>query len=228
MNVADAVARRRSVRAFLPDPVSGDVVQDLLTRASQAPSGGNLQPWHVRALTGEPLRELIRSVEAAGPDPQPGYEVYPQNLWDPYRSRRYLNGEQLYSMIGIDRQDRSGRLTQLANNRTFFGAPVGILILIERGMGPPQWADLGIYLQTFMLLAVDMGLDTCPQEFWALYAKQVETFLGVPDELALFCGIAVGYCDHSAPINRMVSTRAPFEEWGELRGFSAAKTEGNT
>lgn len=219
MQVREAVGRRKSTRAFLPDPVPGDLVAQLLADAAKAPSGGNLQPWHVHALTGEPLRMLIAQLQTNGPDSQPGFAIYPDRLWDPYRSRRHQNAEDLYSSIGVARDDKPGRQRQLARNLDFFGAPVGIFVLIDRKMGPPQWADLGGYIQTLMLLAVEQGLATCPQAFWAFYSGQVERFLSVPEGQMVFCGIALGYGNPEAPINRLVTSRAPIEEWGSLHGF---------
>jgi nitroreductase len=219
LSVSEAVSRRMSVRAFRPGPVRGELVRELLHGASRAPSGGNLQPWRVHALTGDPLAELVTLVKKGGPDPAPGYEIYPQDLWEPYRSRRFSNAEQLYSAISIPREDKAGRLKQLARNAEFFGAPVGIFILVDRKMGPPQWADLGIYIQTLMLLAVERGLDTCPQEFWALYARTVERFVDAPEDQMLFCGIALGYRDETAPINQIRTDRAPPDQWMKMHGF---------
>ncbi|MFV0280284.1 MAG: nitroreductase [Rhodoblastus sp.] len=219
MSVSEAVARRMSVRAFLPDPVPGAIVAEILEKAARAPSGGNLQPWRVHALTGAPLADLLAQVKSCGPDVAPGYEIYPQNLWEPYRTRRFSNGEQLYAAISVAREDKAGRLKQLARNAEFFGAPVGIFILVDRKMGPPQWSDLGMYIQTLMLLAVERGLATCPQEYWAVYAKTVERFLGAPDDQMLFCGVALGFCDETAPINAMRTDRAPAQEWMTTAGF---------
>ena len=219
MSVSEAVARRMSVRAFRQEPLSGKMVRDLLEKSSRAPSGGNLQPWRIHALTGEPLAELLALVKSRGPDPAPGYEIYPQDLWEPYRTRRFSNAEQLYASISIPREDKAGRLKQLARNAEFFGAPVGLFIIVDRKMGPPQWADLGIFIQTLMLLAVECGLDTCPQEFWALYANTVERFVGAPEDQMLFCGMALGYRDETAPVNQMRTDRAPADEWMKLHGF---------
>lgn len=209
-----------SVRAFRSDPVSADIVRQLLVEAAHAPSGGNLQPWHVHALTGNRLKELLSAVASAGPDQSPGYKIYPDALWEPYRSRRYENAEDLYASISVARDDKAGRFRHLGRNLQFFGAPVGIFILIDRNMGNPQWTDLGIYLQTLMLLAVERGLDTCAQEFWATFSSKVEQFLGAPEQQMLFCGIALGYRDEDAPINQLSTSRAPFDEWCVMHGFA--------
>ncbi len=218
MNVSEAVTERMSVRAFRSDPVPGAVVRDILETAHRAPSGGNLQPWRVYALGGEPLAELKRIV-AATPMETPQYQVYPEALWDPFRTRRYECGEDLYASIGIGREDKAGRYRQLANNLDFFGAPVGLFFCLDRKLGSAQWSDVGMYMQSVMLLAVERGLDTCAQEFWARYANTVATFLNLPDDHMVFSGMALGYRDPDHPINGLKAARDPFEVWGELRGF---------
>ena len=218
MNVSEAVTQRMSVRAFRPDPVPGAVVRDILETAHRAPSGGNLQPWRVYALSGEPLAELKRIV-AATPMETPQYPVYPEALWDPFRTRRYECGEDLYASIGIGREDKAGRYRQLANNLDFFGAPVGLFFCLDRKLGSAQWSDVGMYMQSVMLLAVERGLDTCAQEFWARYAKTVATFLNLPDDHMVFSGMALGHRDPDAPINGWRTRRDPFEVWAAMRGF---------
>ncbi len=218
MTVSQAVAARRSVRAFRPDPVPAEVVRDILDRAKAAPSGGNLQPWRVYAVAGEALSAFKASVRGA-PMEEPEYDVYPPNLWDPFRTRRYQCGEDLYAAIGIERDDRPGRLNQLAKNADFFGAPVALFFCLDRKLGPPQWADLGMYMQTVMLLAVERGLATCAQEFWARYPGLVGRFLGLPDDCQLFSGMALGYAELAAPINLWRTRRDALDLWCEMRGF---------
>jgi nitroreductase len=218
MSVSQAVAERQSIRAFRTDPVPGDVVADILDRAKAAPSGGNLQPWRVYAVAGQPL-DAFKASMATAPLEEPEYDVYPPNLWDPFRSRRYQCGEDLYASIGVGREDRPGRLRQLAKNATFFGAPVALFFCLDRKLGPPQWADLGMYMQTVMLLAVERGLATCAQEFWARYPRTVGRFLNLPADCQLFSGMALGYADTDAAINNWRTRRDPLETWCEMRGF---------
>ncbi|MFC3067902.1 nitroreductase [Phenylobacterium soli] len=219
MNVSEAIERRVSIRAFLDRPVAGEVVKDILVRAAKAPSGGNLQPWRVYALSGAPLAEFKALVAANPFGETPEYDVYPPNLWDPFRTRRFQNGEDLYATIGIPREDKPARLRQLARNGELFGAPVGLFFCLDRKLGPPQWADLGMYMENVMLLAAERGLDTCAQEYWARYPQTVTKFLKVPEDHMLFAGMALGYRDPQAPINGLVAARDPFETWGELVGF---------
>ncbi|WP_309606794.1 nitroreductase [Phenylobacterium sp.] len=219
MNVSEAVAARVSIRAFKPDPVPGEVVADILVRAAAAPSGGNLQPWRVYGLAGAPLAEFKAQVAANPFGEAAEYEVYPANLWDPFRTRRFQNGEDLYATLGIPRDDRPARLRQLAKNGDFFGAPVGLFFCLDRQLGPPQWADLGMFMQTVMLLAVERGLDTCAQEYWARYPRTIASFVGVPDDHMVFAGMALGHREPGHPINSLKAARDGVEVWGSLRGF---------
>jgi nitroreductase len=220
MDVLDAVNRRMSVRAFKPDPVDGTVVRDLLEAAARAPSGGNLQPWRVQAVSGEPLKALLATMQTrvASPD-TPEYDVYPANLWDPLRSRRFQVGEDLYGALGIPREDKMARLQWFASNGQGFGAPVQLFFSIDRRCGPPQWSDVGMFMQTLMLLAVEKGLDTCAQEFWSHYHQVVHDHVGLPEGHMLFSGMALGYRDEAAPVNNWRSRRDGFEAWGEMKGF---------
>jgi nitroreductase len=223
MNISDAVASRYSCRAFLPTPVLEQTVRDILERAARAPSGGNVQPWRVDVLTGKPLEQL-KALVRARPELLPRgegaeYDIYPRGLKEPYETRRRRVGAALYQSIGVTREDRAGRYKQYARNFEFFGAPVGMLISIDRSMGPPQWSDLGGYIQTVMLLAREYGLHTCGQEAWTHWHKTVYAFLTIPPEYILFCGLALGYADWSASINLWRSPREPLSTYATFSGF---------
>ncbi len=212
MDVSEAVRRRKSVRQFTDQPVPDDVIRDLLEAASRAPSGGNVQPWRIYVINGEAM-ERFRTYIADQPIEAGEYEIYPPKLWEPYRTNRFALGEAMYETIGIEREDRAGRLAQFAKNGDFFGAPAALFCFIDRGMGPPQWSDLGMFLQTFMLLAQEAGIDTCAQEYWTVRHSAVRSFVGAPDHELLFCGMAIGHADANAPINTLVSDRMPLDEW---------------
>lgn len=222
MNVSQAVAQRISVRAFRPDPVPGGLVREILEAAVRAPSGGNLQPWRVHALTGAPLEALKARVRDNPFGETPEYDVYPANLWEPLRTRRFQCGEDLYATIGIPREDKAARLAQLAKNGELFGAPVGLFFSLDRKVGPPQWSDVGMLMQTIMLLAVERGLATCAQEYWARYPQTLAEILNLPADHMIFSGMALGYADEAAPINTLRTRRDPFEIWGEMQGFDEA------
>lgn len=212
MDVSDAIRRRKSVRAFLDTPVDDATIAELLELAARAPSGGNVQPWRIYVV-GAGAMPRFREFMAGREMEAPGYEIYPPGLWEPYRTNRFTLGEQMYDKLGIPREDKAARFAHLARNYEFFGAPVGVFCFIDRRMGPPQWSDLGMFLQTFMLAATERGLDTCPQEAWAVWSQAVAEFVGAPEEEMLFCGVAVGHADPDAPVNHLESDRMPLEEW---------------
>ncbi len=215
MHVREAVAARRSVRGFLDIPVDLALVQRLVAEASRAPSGGNLQPWHIDIVAGDAMNRLKQTMMAklaSGPE-TPEYDIYPKELLSPYRDRRFAVGEAMYDRIGIPRDDKAARRMWFARNFAFFGAPIALFMTIDRRMGPPQWSDMGMFLQSFMLLAVGEGLATCAQECWAVYPETVKTFLGTPDDRMLFCGMAAGYEDKSEPANALRTERADPAEW---------------
>ena len=218
MTVTDAVASRHSVRAFLNTPVPSPLIEQILTKASRAASGGNLQPWHIYVVSGEALRTFNarmaqRLAESVEGDLPVEYHVYPQPLKAPYRDYRFKNAEDYYGLVGIPREDKAARARFFANNYSFFGAPVALFCFIDREMGAPQWSDLGMFLATVMLLLRESGLDSCAQECWSRYHRTVRDFLNPPEEWMLFSGMAIGYEDPDAVVNRMVADRAPLHEF---------------
>ena len=215
MDVTDAVRRRKSIRAFLDTPVDDDTIAELLELAARAPSGGNVQPWRIYVISAATMPRFLDFLEQRQME-APGYDIYPPGLWEPYRTNRFQLGEAMYEKLGIPREDKAGRFGHLARNYRFFDAPVGVFCFIDRRMGPPQWSDLGMFLQTFMLLCTERGIDTCPQEAWAVWSQAVAEFVEAPEEEMLFCGIAVGHADPEAPVNQLDSDRMPLQEWARF------------
>ena len=222
MTVSEAVQERRSVRGFLDKAVDMELIRTLVERAARAPSGGNLQPWHIDVVSGAALDRFKRDIAAklmAGHRETPAYDIYPPELDDPYRNRRFGIGEAMYGHIGIPRDDKAARRMWFARNFAFFGAPVALFCTVDRRMGPPQWSDMGMYLQTFMLLLVEHGLASCAQECWAMYPETVTQFLGTPTHRMLFCGMAIGYEDLAEPANALRSERAAIGEWSRFHSI---------
>ena len=227
MDVTQAIAQRRSVRSFRSDPAPESTVREILDLAARSPSGGNVQPWKVYALAGARLQGLVDEVAAKLPvnglagDGDLEYAVYPRDLWEPHSTYRFTVGEELYRTLGIAREDRAGRRRQFAENFRFFGAPVGLIFCIDRRMGPPQWADVGMFLQSVMLLAEERGLATCAQEAWSVWHKTVRRYCAVPDELIVFCGMALGYPDDDHPTAALRTSRADLDDFAVFDGFEA-------
>jgi nitroreductase len=219
----DALETRRSVRQFLPDPVAEEVVRNILSESSRAASGGNLQPWRVHVLAGAERDKFVATVaEKFATSPfgdGPEYDIYPADLAQPYKGRRGQVAAEMYELAGVTRDDSAGRMRLMQRNFCFFDAPVGMFITIDRNMGPPQFSDLGMFVQSAMLVARTYGLHTCAQEAWSLWGKTIQAFLGYPDEEMIFCGLALGYADESAVINSLYTDRAPLEDFVSFRGF---------
>ncbi|KPC64695.1 nitroreductase [Streptomyces chattanoogensis] len=214
MDVYEAVNSRRAVRTFSDEPVSQEVLERVLTAAGRAPSSGNLQPWHVYVVTGEPLAELKRRatarVLAGDPGDEREFPMYPAELTSPYRERFSAAAAQRYKALGIKRDDAARPTKMAALNSDAFGAPVVLFCYLDRSMGPGQWGDAGMYLQTVMLLLRAEGLHSCPQVMWTIYRETVSQIVGADEGLVLFCGVSVGFEEEGGP--RLRSGRADMAE----------------
>ncbi|MCV7381765.1 NADH dehydrogenase [Mycobacterium alsense] len=207
MDVYNAVASRRSVRAFTDRRVERSILLRVLTAASRAPSGGNLQPWHVYVLCGDRLSELKERIalRVASGDPGDALEVdaYPAKLESPYRERLADFGQRRYGALGINHDDQVARALVRTGNWECFGASTALFCYLDRDMPPPQWGDAGMYLQTVMLLLRSEGVDSCPQIAWAEYHRTVAQVISPPPQRILYCGMSIGYTDLASPHPKM-------------------------
>jgi nitroreductase len=214
VDVYEAVQTRRAVRGFTDEPVPTAVLERVLSAAAWAPSGSNVQPWRIYVVTGQPLARLkkvaVERVAAGDPWDEPEYVMYPPTLKSPYGERRSAFGKERYSALGVSREDWEARQRAAIANWDCFGATAALFCYIDRDMGLPQWADLGMYLQTVMLLLRAEGLHSCPQMSWAKVRKTVADVVSPPDDLILFCGMSIGYEDPAVSYIR--TGRAPLEE----------------
>ena len=209
-----AILSRRSTRGYLPRAVPPEVIDQLLRVAGRAPSGSNIQPWHVHVVTGKSLVGLTRDMVAAheaGEAERPEYQYYPKHWRAPYVERRRATGWGLYELAGVARGDREGAARQRGLNYTFFGAPVGLVFAIDADMEQGSWLDYGMFLQSIMVAARGHGLDTCPQAAIGNFPEVVRRHLGIPMTQTLVCGMALGYADPDAPTNRLVTAREPLD-----------------
>lgn len=223
LSVTDAMLQRGAVREYTDQPVAADLVNEIIELATQAPSGGNLQPWKVYALAGAVKEQLSRAVLArAAESPAgdtPDIPIYPQSMADPWRSRRYACGELMYSALDIDPEDKLARFEQGARNLDFFGAPVGLIITMDRALCESQIIDIGIFTQSVLLLAQERGLATCPQASWSMWSGVIRETLGIPDNEMVMLGIALGYAAPDAPVNHLKQAREQLDTVVALRGF---------
>jgi nitroreductase len=220
MSVTDAVAGRRAIRAFVPKTVELDVLTRVLDKARYCPSGSNLQPWQATVLTGEPLRALQEKLAVATPQEPAEYPIVPHDVGAQYTARTVALGAAQYAALGIDRDDEAARTAFRRQNLVGFGAPVLLLCHLPRIMDRPQWSDVGMWLQTVMLLLREEGLDSCPQESLSSHARLIKEHIGVDDATQIFfCGMAIGYRDESRPINNFERPRIPLDQQVSFRGF---------
>lgn len=227
MHVEEALKARISVRDFLSTPVEQSSVKDILDIARWSPSGGNLQPWKVIVVSGEARNRVCQAAQAVlaktpYPDEDQEFPVYPSPLWEPYRSRRFKLGEDMYALLGIPRDDKAGRLRRFAANFNFFGAPVGLFFVIDRGLGHGQWAHLGMFMQSIALTATAKGLGTCMQESWGMLRDTLHRHLILDKNEVVYCGMALGHPNPHSEVNRLRSERAEVDEFAQFRGFEAS------
>lgn len=220
--VDEAISTRRSVRAFLPDPVDNETMKDLLRLAARAPSGTNMQPWKAYVTRGAVKDRISDAILHSGIRAEKiewdEYKYYPDKFFEPYLGRRRTVGFALYDALGIQRREVERMRSQHDRNFVFFDAPVGVIFTIDRRLNKGSWIDHGMFLQTLMIAARGRGLHTCPQAAFAPYHKQIRPILNISDEEIVTCGMAIGYEDTSKPENGFRTERAPLEDWVTFLG----------
>jgi len=205
------IASRRSIRAFLSTPVAREDIQNILEIAARAPSGTNTQPWKVYVLTGGIKQQLSDEILQAYNNPHNNYKeeyhYYPVQWLSPYLERRRKVGWDLYSLLGLGRENKAGMHAQHGRNFAFFDAPVGLIFTIDRIMQQGSWLDYGMFLQNIMLAAKARGLDTCPQAAFTQYHQIISKVLNLPDQEMVVCGMSLGYADPGKIENTLVTER---------------------
>ncbi|MBM3595745.1 MAG: nitroreductase [Alphaproteobacteria bacterium] len=220
MNVTEAVMSRRSIRSFTEQPVDPEVLRRVLDKARWAPSGCNYQPWEAHVVTGELLKQLQGAMLASEMQNPIEYSFSEPDKSPQHKARLQAVGAKMYGALQIAREDTQSRGDFSRQNIVSFGAPVLLLNYIRRSFGPPQWSDVGMWLQTIMLLLREEGLDSCPQEWMSLYAKVLKAEIGISDEdYILFTGLAIGYRTEDDPVNTWERDRAPLDEQITWLGF---------
>jgi nitroreductase len=218
-SVDAAIASRRSIRAFLPTPVAREDIEAVLAVSARAPSGTNIQPWKVTVLTGEAKQRLSDAILAVYGDRDAAsahteeYHYYPRQWVSPFIERRRKVGWDLYSLLGLTRDNKAGMAAQHARNYRFFDAPVGLIFTIDRVLEQGSWLDYGMFLQNIMVAARGRGLDTCPQAAFTQFHRIIAGQLGLPANETVVCGMALGYADMSKIENTLVTERAAIAEF---------------
>ncbi len=222
LSVYEAITSRRSVRAFKSDPVPRETVAHILEVASRAPSGTNIQPWHVHVLTGDALTSLSDAVlDAYWNEPQEhenDRQHYLEKMREPYLARRRKIGWALYGLLGIKKGEREKTREFHSRNYKFFNAPVGMIFTIDRDMGWMSWLDYGMFIQNICIAARGQDLHTCPQAAWGSYHDVVEKHLDLPAEQLVHCGMSLGYEDTTAEVNELETVREPLDAFVTFHG----------
>jgi nitroreductase len=223
-SVEEAMLSRRSLRAFRSDPVPRETVERILALASRAPSGTNIQPWHVTVVAGEARARLTQAMYAEfmerGEEAwKREFDYYPSKWREPYLARRRKIGWDLYGLLGIGKGERERTHRQHARNYLFFDAPVGLVITLERDLPVGAWLDTGMFVQNVMLAARAFGLDTCPQAAIASAHPVLRRELAIPEEQVVVCGMSLGYARADAIENTLVTVREPVARFARFMGF---------
>ncbi len=211
-----AILTRKSVRGFLPDPVSTDDIRTILHAAARAPSGSNIQPWKVHVVSGasrDALAQALMQAHDNGEQEQREYQYYPVKWREPYLARRRETGWSLYNTLGITREDKAGMKRQHGRNFAFFDAPVVLFITLDNDMETGSWMDTGMFIQTIMIAARSLGLHTCPQAALSNYPGIIRQHLQIADDQIIACGISLGYEDTEHPANQFSTSRIGVDEF---------------
>jgi nitroreductase len=220
--VDQTIADRFACRDFSDRPVSRRTIENILRVARFAPSGANIQPWHVYAVAGDVKQTisaaLLAAHRTARDDHVSEYKYYASDLPPPFAGRRGEFGRIFYGSLGIAQADAEARASQTAKNYTFFGAPAGLIVTIDRRLEVGSWLDLGMFVQNVMLAAAGRGLQSCPQETFAKYHAILRPLLSIPQEQIVVCGISIGYAKDDT--TKRLMPRADVAAFASFAGFT--------
>lgn len=215
MQVREVILQRRTIRRFLPEPVPGDILREVLSEALWAPSWGNTQPFEVVVATGDPLERFREENERAlreGRTSNPDIPM-PEHWPELYQARYRDVGRSVLQALEIPRGDSQARLDYYAQMFSLFGAPALVVVTISRQIAVEYaMLDVGLFLQTLCLAAEDRGLGTAILAASVRYPEIVRRHLSIAEDRRIVMGVAVGRPDSDAPVNRFPRTRAPLEQ----------------
>lgn len=207
--IEEIINARRSVRGFLPTPVPRDTIAKIFTLAQRTPSNCNTQPWITHVVSGEKL-EILRQKMPENTMMGKMTLDYPYSgKYDGvYKERQYDAAAQMYSAVGIGREEKQKRMEVFMRNYHFFNAPHVAFLFLPEPFSLREAADVGMYAQTLMLTLTAFGLGSCPQTSLGFHADLVREVLDVNPVNKLLFGISFGYEDKSDPINNTRMGRA--------------------
>jgi len=212
--VERAVVSRRSVRGFLPDPVPMALLERIFALAQSTPSNCNVQPWRVYVASGaarDRVRAALAGAVSAGVPGNPEFDRGAK-FTGVYRELQMECAMALYSEMDVTLDDRAGRARASLRNYELFDAPHVAFIGMSKAFGTTVALDVGMYVQTLMLLMTAHGIASCPMGSLRHHPDIVRGQLDVPDDIGILCGICFGYEDVAVPANRTRTTRSSVSE----------------
>src|ERR1700751_2497910 len=219
--IDEIIACRFACREFSDASVARRTMDQILRAARVAPRGAKIQPLHVYVLAGAARERcsaaLLQAHKTSRDEHASEYRYYANDLPEPYLNRRQEFGRLYYGALGIAQTDADARSRQTAKNYAFFGAPVGLIVTIDRRLEVGSWLDLGMFIQNVMLAAAGRGLQSCPQETFAKYHRILRPLLSIPEEEMVVCGISIGHAKDKAATGLM--PREDVEEFASFAGF---------
>ncbi len=219
ITIIDAITKRSSKRKFLNKPVPKEIQEKILEAAAMTPSGANMQPWIVYAISNKEVldkigEDIITHIDAGG-DIDQFIQYYPIKWINPYKRRRITTGAGLYKLLEVDRKDEARRKELWHDNYRWFGAQTVFFICTDKSLidgAQGALIDCGAYMQSIMLAAQAFGIDSCPQGSTTEYGKIIAKTLDLPENLALLYSVVLGYEDTDAIQNKYQPERAPMNE----------------
>lgn len=221
MHVHEALINRYTCRAFRPDPISQELVREILELANRTPSWGNTQPWQIFVAAGDVLESLrqgsldrfSKGIEGITDCPIP--QEWPEEM----KKRYTAVGKERFALLAQELDKDVIVPSILERNYRFFDAPVVIYLCMDKSLTPYSMYDLGALSQSIMLSATERGLDTAPAIMLVQYPDMIREVLAISENLDIVLGIALGYGDGKSIHNRLRTGRRPLSEVASFKGF---------
>jgi nitroreductase len=219
--VSAALLERRAIRKYLPQPVSDDLLREILAEARWAPSATNTQSTYVYVLSGEPfhqfkadLREYARSEVPPAPDLGGGQPLPPflqARQDDLFQTRASFIAEEEAKM-GLPLQVPP--LPPMVAAAEVYGAPLLLVLAIPKDIGVPYGCfDAGLFAQSIALAAHARGLGTCIAGSLVRYPDLLRKVIPDTEDKSFVVALAIGHPEREAPINRFPRTRITVDEF---------------
>jgi nitroreductase len=211
MGLLKAIKERKSIRAFKPDPIPRERIEEILKLAIHAPSAINLQPWEFIVVAGEEKERLSRRLIKAYREKQ--ISCSPETvkpLPKTFGKRGAKTLEAMKPFFNEMKVDLNHYIDEGSCN--FYGAPVAIIICLDDSFSKARLVDIGLTLGYLVLAAHEFGLGTCPIGLITAYEDEIKDLLNIPENKNVVIGVALGYPNMESPINRFKSSREDLEK----------------